>query len=469
MFRNPNYKIIFVSGAGVCDLNCSYCYLNHKPSYQEAHAKIMRAWEDGSYAKNIVQTASRVAYAENIETITILGAEPSFGCGAIADSIPTLKAGLPNLSEMFVSTNFASHVENIEKLILASSDNGISLFSLQISLDGLDDEISKNGHNVSQAVYQRNFDHLAEFIGSHDIKFKKMQILIRPTGSIATFIKVFNTQEKISDYFERMRKFYSAIVKQYESLEKNIVVDLRMINTAGPPSVTSEEGLLFADVCKRYQQALDGDTGFSRLLDKMGENRPNTNKILTKFDSFMNTGKWYAKGVTLTCPYETCGYINRITILPDGSVSPCEDWIIQMEDRAVEELKQENYFEYIGQSMMKTDVWDVPNMTDKEFDKAFMKTAFTFEGNFALSRAMYTATAEELARSGQIMKKYAYQPEKVTAECYGQNWTHCNFRNLLMTHTTWLGDAGIFRGYLNGQGAHDVEWLTIDKKLEWKI
>lgn len=463
MFKSSNYNSIYVCTSDICNLNCSYCYLKHKPTYAAFHKKVMEAWKDGSYAKNIVETANAVCDVNKITWMNLMGGETSYGCREFADNLSTIKGGLPSLEGIYVATNFGVNIENLEYLITKVNEVGIPYMTLQLSIDGIDDNFSKNGHDISKEAYERNYDHIINFLQSAQFDgLKRIVFSLRSTASLQTILNEFDTVEKISQYIINYYQFYRNCVKKADTIKGvRVLVDMRLPDIESPFSSTTEEGLAYATVLKRYQSTLMGYPEYREFM--RGPNKGG------KFNSFMKLHKWQTQGNYMTQLREGCSSLTLLTIMPDGSISYCGDQFGQIDADSIAILKNEDYFEYIGQVINQSATRYVIGVSDKELTNKTMSNAYTWDNGVALYYAMDAAIANELAKSGQILRLYEDNPEKVKADHHHQFWLHCPAKNLLRTHTVFLPSVGSFRATLNGAGDFEQEWLIKEIKGKYGV
>lgn len=455
---------VVVSGAGVCNLHCPYCYLNHYSMYADYHKRLMQAWEDGSYANNIIKLINTIAYPENIATLRIFGAETSLGAGAIAPNLFKLKQSFPNLDEVFLVTNFSTHIENFMTLIQSCNDNNISHLLFWISLDGIDSVLNEKGHNVPTSVYEKNFDKFFDFLNNTPLpNIKKIELQLKPVVSVQTLLELDTTDkcaQHMDSYFNFLDKLN--VKKKQSKVDINLSITTRMPLLAAPVIGTTEEGRALADQFYLYQQMICEENVFKKHIPSHGRN--------WVYKQWLSTDRFYKFGEQNTDVRYSCGRANIINVLYDGTVVHCDNWLNQSDDLGLEQLKEENYFEYIGEIINKQGM--IPNaadMTEEEYYKNYRQLQFNFLGGTGLFTAMDLACAKELALSGQINRIYLNNLDKVHQDFSGQFALHCPNRNTQQTHTVFLNNLGVYRTLLNGRGAAEIEWTTELMKEKYEV
>lgn len=459
----PLIDSVIVSGAGVCNLHCPYCYLSNYDMYTDYHRRVMQAWQDGTYVDNIVKIIKNIAYPEKIVTLRILGAETSLGAAVIAPNLLRLKQEFPNLHEVFLATNFSTHIEDLGTLVKSCNDNNISDVLFLLSIDGIDNAASARGHNVPSAVYKANFDKFFKFLTDTPLpNIKKIDLQMRPMISVQTLASL-DTQEKNAQYVISYLNFFDDIFKKAQQLPVYTLVQAKLPNITGLATGSSEDGKALAlqyDIYKEMAQQYGLAKQFAEEPDAP----------LWQYNQWLKSDRFYKGGEDLTRPRSTCGYHNIINIRYDGAVVHCDNWINQSDNKGLEKLKEVNYFEYIGEVMNKAGIIEnAANLTEQEYTEKYLRKAYTYTGGALLYDSMNLAAAQELALSGQIDQRYLDHPELVKSDFNGHFALRCPARNLDASHFLALGDLGVYRALLNGRCEKEIRDLTEILKTRYEV
>lgn len=453
---------VVTSGAGICNLHCPYCYLNHHSMYTNYHTNLMKAWEDGSYVDRIIKIVDTIAFPDNIVTLRVFGAETSIGAAVVAPNLLRLKEHFQNLDEVFMVTNFTVHIDNLCTMIKVANDNNISHLIFLISVDGIDNSVSENGHNVPSKVYEQSFDYMFKFLRETPLpNIKQIYIQFKPVISVQTLANL-DTMEKNIEYMKSLLLFCDNQSAKAETLPVYVKMNLRIPHLAGPPVGSTEDGMKLAQQFRIYQHALDSDPDFRQFMVYWNPYK--------RFDAWMKYDRSYKFGEPIDKVYPGCGQMNLLNINYNGDIIHCENWINQSDDLALSKLKEVNEWEWMGEQMIKQGI--IPQahlLTEEEIWEKYKDLQYSYNGGTALYDCMNMAAAQELALSGQIDKIYTDNPERVKRDYSGQFSLHCPNRNLQRTHLTCLGDLGTYRTLLNGRGAEEIEWTTKIMKEKYNI
>ena len=138
-------SITFISSA-MCNLNCSFCYLNKNIAYSSFNTLVLQAWKDKTYIKNVCTSLDKLNIDKtSINTISLWGGETLLSITDVTNNLKEIYQSFPNITNWMVSTNWTSNVYDIFDFLKAIDKYSKypTEFSLQLSIDGPPGPISE--------------------------------------------------------------------------------------------------------------------------------------------------------------------------------------------------------------------------------------------------------------------------------------------------------------------------------------
>jgi len=146
-----------LESSGVCNLNCSYCYIPKDVSIQgKINQSIIKAIENGDYLKYIEKL-----FGNKLESLSLWGTEPTLNIPVMIkynffDDLFRLE---PNLNSISLSTNLISNYnrlyqfyEHINQLAIKYNKPNFKI-DVQLSIDGHKPITDKNrGQNMTEKI-----------------------------------------------------------------------------------------------------------------------------------------------------------------------------------------------------------------------------------------------------------------------------------------------------------------------------
>ena len=71
--------------AGVCNMNCKYCYIPKTGSLKKVHDKLIEKLESGEYVSDL-----EYVYGKNMEALALWGTEPTLTLDKVTKLLPKL-------------------------------------------------------------------------------------------------------------------------------------------------------------------------------------------------------------------------------------------------------------------------------------------------------------------------------------------------------------------------------------------
>lgn len=238
-----------------CNLDCVYCYIPKNKALQ----KINRVWSEKVKDGSLIEMLSKI-YGKNLEALSLWGGEPSLGYRDLTD-FENLISTFPKLNSINTSSNFSnaeSHIYLLNNLNDAYKKyNKSIIYSLQISIDGIDEFNDKNrGVGLSKRI-RENIVKLSE--SSKNWTNIRLSLFNKSTFSEEEFKYFVNNEEKLKEHI----LFFKNLNEYVKSLNWGVNTHIDFTSTfslALPGSYTKQDGIDFYNFHKLYKE-LDNDLG----------------------------------------------------------------------------------------------------------------------------------------------------------------------------------------------------------------
>lgn len=456
-FKDKTYiKSLMVLGSSVCNLNCSYCYLEnqHKSNaYVLLNKKIQEAWIDGTYVNNIKNVFNTLECdPQRVTDLEIWGGEPLILTNNLIKPIREILEFFPNINYINIPTNF-TRINHLYEFIneiecVKSEQNSKEKLNLhiQISVDAPEGEAQQYGHPVNWDVYINNIENLCSQLSKREQPFNHMMLGLEWHGTMSTniILKHLNTYEDIKRHCDLFNKFHLDsinIIKKYK-------LDYFMFQeseTSFPHNATP------ADSNIEEALGLEKSSYLTRYIERHVNYRlEKSSKVHIYTKNSCDTGSRFMFGPNPVCLESG---VHAMTIMYDGSICECPcDYILNFDgywDWITDNpLKRHEYREgmykkqfYINPLTATQKDWDDFNWYVFDASRLNQSTSLHLMMNFYI----------EMAKSGQIDYIYFEDLEKLLKHLIQFNQSYsCPKDQLMYTYTAYMGGTGAARKFFNG-------------------
>jgi organic radical activating enzyme len=473
------FKSIMVLGSSVCNLNCSYCYLEDQHqtnAYVLLNKEIQKAWKNGTYVENIKKVFSELGDPSTVTDLEIWGGEPLILMDNMIEPIKQLLDYFPNLDYINIPTNF-TRINHLSDFIIAVENekkknnfNGTLNLHIQISLDAPDGELQQFGHPVKWEIYRKNIEILCQELSQYP-QLEKVMVDIEwhSTMTIENIIKYLNTFDNIKHYcdeFNKLHSFMNDVIKKYN------------LN----PRVFQESQTSFPGVATPFDYSIEDALQLEKTLylTKYLEAHISYKKERSSA-SHIYTGTASDAGSLLALtsnPVCLESGVTALTIMYDGSICECPcDYILNFQGYwdwiKDNPLKRHEYREGLYKKQFYLNFLQATDKEKADFDWYIFESS---RMNQSTSLHLMINFYLEMAKSGQINFNYYQNFNKLLLHLTQFNQSYsCPKDQLLYTHTAYMGGTGAARIYFNGivdmaqQDKKDILNFETKGRYLWKI
>lgn len=429
-----------ICSSAVCNLNCSFCFLHQNSSYAKYNKLVQEAWKDGSYLSNVEKIFNKLCLnRDDIHHLQIWGGESLLAIDNVIDNIPNLFELFPNIERWTFSTNFTIGIDKLINLInnIDKNGNSLQLFVLQLSIDGPEGKYSEKGHN-GWKYYEDNIIKFTDYFNNHKLYKTKIIINVHSTLSPEDYLNNFIQYEEIKDYMQKMLNFSKFIESKCISGSLNLYQDFIFPGIATPYTHTSEDGRKLAHIFQLWDEVYK--TEFKENHETLG--------------FFIGNGSFQRDAQVLMGNTQCSELFTGLMINFDGTICECNGSFISSFEPYLEELKKNNQEDLLNTAIIhnKMTTYKPLECSEKELEKNKYRL---HEGGYRGTKTTYIhclmVTAIELAKSGQILKKYLYDEDLLFKHCkILSNVLACSRNNIIETGLPYLTPVGAIRLYFNG-------------------
>lgn len=437
----PHRRNLILYTTAVCNLKCSYCYIDKNPALQKIDAILDESFK-GDYYFNFAK--EMFPDKNSLEEVGFWGGEPTIRLDRAFYTLNKLIDYYPNLSTINFSTNFTTknwfeQIGNLCKL-LSNFENRKFRLEIQLSIDGPEDINDLGRGPGTTKLFIEHWKQLINFVSENNIpKNVEMLVWFKPTLSIET-IPLLQTKEAIINYYKFFETFKESI-EYYENEHFNF--DLPIPNTACPSPHTKNDGILFANLCK-----------LTREIEK--ENRVNPIfKYYKTITPFQKRENWNEDCVNCADSCGMCGMgLISIGLLPNKKLSLCHNGFVDLiSDYKKYCMQQENLqqhsidFNLFNNNKVIRDT----NCSIEEFSQfeEILKSYYNIGSTFQLGQLVNEIQA--LALTNMIDKKYIELKNAIDAAHFIQHSTSYCIRDNLGSSGSVVGyPMGLIKLLLNG-------------------
>lgn len=432
-----------------CNLQCSFCYLHKIKACSKFDDIIVKAFQDGSYIENVHKSLEALDVdPKYIKHLSIWGAETSLGLKYLTPNIEKLYNYYPNIESNLLITNwttdpdqFVAYYKELDRCAKVPQKH-----VLQVSIDGPEGRVMKEGHNASWEVYMKNFKRFGEKMYEVDFKNTKgIDIKFNSVIKKETYLDIFSDEDKAYEYLKFME---DKAIELRQMLGKFLWVRLSFPGVALPFNSTIEEGKKFLDCFKVTEKVLQEKFAGSDVYK----------------DTRAFRGWYYniARSTQYLEKEKSCSsMLGSAVFLPDGTIVECNaSYIEKFPEYQEEMLKDKNMYEYYLAKLRSPNFYNPSQMTEEEIERMFEIVQYGYRSTTNVYTNMKLAMMKELALSNQIPSDLAHDTQKCLKLIKWMDGYHsCSRENVAQTGIPYLTGPDQYRRLHNGlsQYLYDLE------------
>ena len=426
----------------VCNLNCTYCYINKNKGLSAIDRLLAESFSDPDYYFDFIR--DYFPHRGDLQNLEVWGAETFLHMERVHPTIHKLVKHYPFFRRFFASTNF-SYPEWTDKVFdLLGQFAGYAPrrfdVTLQLSLDGpahITD--ATRGQGVTEKCLE-NFDRLLARAGEIPGNVN-LFLAFKPTLSVDTMYAL-DTKEKIVAYYQ----FFEGLIQKVADLNlPNLNVNFPVPNIGVPAPASKTDGEFFAQLARNCREL----------------ERENPFKFYQEITPF-STNVRPKEEATFNYPCFNCGTgSSNLGFLPNRLLSSCHNGFVDLLE------------DYEANFLANPD----SSIDAKLFQPTHSKFTHTEADYAAYERQIAHYNAPEslcrmgclagfirtLALAGEINEKYATEEGAFHgAELYQSCTCNCLRDNYMVTGSTCLQPEGMLKLLLNGA----VDYIMADCRKE---
>lgn len=432
-------QTIVLYTAAICNLKCTYCYIDKNPALKEIDDLLKESFKDTEYYLNFID---KICEKRNsiFDRFEFWGGEPSIGLPRIYTIVEESIKKYPTLSAFMMSTNLTPKdwFDNFWGFmsILEKFPKRQFHFDLQLSLDGPKYINDKNRGEGVTDIFITNFKKLVLQLDDKLPDNVFLNLNFKQTYSDDT-IKKLQTKEKVLEYFQ----FYDNLIDfVYQNVNfANVDCPPGVPNTAEPSPHSKADGIRFANYCKICKE-IEKEQPFKYY------------SIITSFTP---------RDPMKPCYQHHCGNCGTGTlvvgILPNNKYSVCHNGFTDLCASYKQNSKQEIENGTIQErSILKSffdleDLNESTTLTEESYNKYADQMDYYYKDNSIFKMLNLTNQIRFLALMGQIDKKYQKENEaKKAADFILSSTSYCIRDNINITGCKILQPIGLTQLLLNG-------------------
>ena len=422
----------------VCNLNCTYCYINKNKGLSAIDRLLAESFSDPDYYFDFIR--DYFPHRGDLQNLEVWGAETFLHMERVHPTIHKLVEHYPFFRRFFASTNF-SYPEWTDKVFdLLGQFAGYAPrrfeVTLQLSLDGpahITD--ATRGQGVTEKCLE-NFDRLLARAGEIPGNVN-LFLAFKPTLSVDTMYEL-DTKEKIVAYYQ----FFEGLIQKVTDLNlPNLNVNFPVPNIGVPAPASKADGEFFAQLVKHCRE-LEWENNEKEHFRFYQDITPFSTNVRPKDEA------------TYNYPCFNCGTgSSNLGFLPNRLLSSCHNGCVDvLED-------YERSFLANPESSIDPKLFQPTHnkFTHTEADyPAYERQIAHFNTPESLCRmGCLAGFIRTLALSGEIAEKYATEEGAFHgAELYQSCTCNCLRDNYMVTGSTCLQPEGMIKLLLNGAVEH---------------
>ena len=325
-FTQRNLVQVELESQGVCNLNCTYCYIpkNLKVN-QKVNQDILNQIKDGSFLRYM-----KDLYGDQLEAFSFWGTEPTLNMPVYIKTgfIEELLKTFPRLKNFSLSTNLIYNFPKLKQYIEYMSEmqqkyNRKLRLNIQFSLDGDEKINEKNRGKGTTKLILDTLKRIQEYYKSDEFKSIKGITIdnhFKPTidsRDIADFVNNY------PDRFYETYEFFNEVIGWFNGIPSNVNFGRAVAYTLQLPGFyTNEDGIMFAQFI-RYVHELMNDRSLREKCRNIFIGEQYTNRFLNVIRNYGSFNTDYSRGNSLlTCS----GGDTMVGLDPTGRVGICHQY-----------------------------------------------------------------------------------------------------------------------------------------------
>lgn len=452
--RNNRMVATELFSQGVCNLNCSYCYIPKNDFMKAYHDKIVKSIEDDSFIDLIEK-----AYGKGLQVIGLWGTEPTLVAHLFARKLDKYIKAFPELSQIGFSSNLYAHPERIVELTKAMNENAPKgrKFTLnwQVSLDGPAwvTDVGR-GKGVTDAVVNNIKKYFKMMEG---LEFPNVRIIFnfKPTVSLDSIREMNEDFGKLIEWF----RFYDDVVDIVVDSSQRWKTEIQYYKGVTPTLVVPgkysvQDGKDLAKFFKNLrilEKAYQKDSSYFKHLTLP------FNNYVGRFASMIDT----LEDIGIEPANSTCsGGDTNFGMDLNGNMHICHRTflynekeylqdILSKEKNLGEEWEVSNVNEGILRNLNRFYTTNV-NSPQRETDR-FSYVLRGYHDTLAFKFSTTVALIQELAMAGQASEEYLKNEDLAfMLSLFLNTRLSCPSENLLQSGSTHLQPVSLVRLFANG-------------------
>lgn len=420
--------------ATVCNLNCRYCSIDKNPALIQID-KILEESFKGDYYINF--TKEIFPDPNQLTRVETWGGEPTLGWHRMHNLMHQIIENYPNFYEFFSSSNmvqphFLTELQDMLNIFKEYPERKFT-FYLQMSLDGTEKITDENrGKGVTKKLREvfKNMVSILYQIIPENVKF---ECFFKPTLDIDN-IKGLQTKEAILDYYLFFEEFYDIFYELNQSKNAKILVTLP--NTATPEQNTTEDGKIFANMCRLCKEIEKEGNHFKYFTDITPYN---ANSAV----SINNIG----------CDGFTCGTCKQVIgLLPNNKISGCHAAFVDMLDDYKKNIEINSYAnKVLDEKVFDNNLRSFFYFDKSELSKREEQMEYYYKENTTARVITVKTLIQTLAYAGQVDFKFTDDTLALqAADLIYRNASNCMNDNRNATGSLTTPSVSLLRLLLNG-------------------
>lgn len=440
-----NQRIVAGSifSSALCPLNCKYCYIPKTDTMRKLQNEIIDKFKNKTFVRSLKKT-----YGQNLEHLSLWGAEPTLNLNLIGKTIIELTKTFPKLRGISFSTSLMTNPNLIFNFIQILDKTGKKIkFDCQISLDGPNFISDTNRIKGASQKVPENFFYLIKELNKLNLKNVDIFFNFKPTLTLEN-IKLLN-KNKIKEYFY----FFEKIFQRYKKLNKNKKINLTCSSSPSltlPGKYTSSDGKVLAIFFKNLREIAKKN----KKNNYWQHTQKTLNLYVKRFERLINYQKYiFIKPQMFTCS----GGDSHFGLGIKNDLHICHrTFFLNSEEYTRSILNQKNIDNWDISLLQKGNI-DLVNkqyITDIKNEKNKIRIFYILRNHHDFTRlknSYIVSMLKELALAKQADKEFLKNNELcLVFAIFINSALNCPTESLLNTGTTHFIPISLIRLFANG-------------------